>query len=128
MATRTEGIQVLGAKELRATLKRAGDDLADLKGAHGAAAQVVTGSARAGAPKRSGRLAANVRGSGAATSATIRAGGASVPYAGPIHFGWPGHNIEPQPFITEAAQRTEPVWVGLYTAAVDKILGRVHGV
>lgn len=125
--TATAGIQVQGAKELRATLKRAGEDLGDLKAAHAEAAQLVTGVSRARAPKRSGRLASNVRGSGAATAATIRVGGASVPYAGPIHYGWPAHNIEPQPFITEAAQSTEPAWVALYDRAVEKILDRVKG-
>lgn len=128
MAARTEGIRVEGAKELRATLKRAGDDLGDLKAAHSEAAQLVTGVSRARAPKRSGTLAGSVRGSGAATTATIRAGGSRVPYAGPIHYGWPAHNIAPQPFISEAAQATEPAWVHLYDQAVEKILDRVKGI
>lgn len=55
------------------------------------------------------------------------AGGAAVPYAGPIHWGWPSHNIEPQPFIAAAAQDTEPQWLGLYERDVQRTLDRVKG-
>lgn len=126
--SRDAGIRVEGARELRATLKRAGDDLQDLKDAHRDAAQIVTAASRVKAPKRTGRLAASVRGSGAAATATIRAGRSSVPYAGPIHWGWPARNIKAQPFITEAAQATEPIWTREYEAAVNKVLHRIKGI
>lgn len=122
-----DGIEVVGARELRSTLKRAGEDLGDLKAAHAAAAQLVTATSRPKAPRRTGTLSGSVRGSGTSTAAIIRAGGARVPYAGPIHFGWRAHNIEPQPFISEAAQSTEPAWTALYTRAVDRILDKVKG-
>lgn len=128
MASRSAGIRVEGAKELRRTLKRAGDDLGDLKSAHAEAAGIVTAASRMRAPKRTGRLAASVRGSGAATTATIRAGRSSVPYAGPIHWGWPARNIPANPFIANAAQDTEPVWARRYEAAVEKILHRIKGI
>lgn len=122
------GITVEGAANLRRTLKRAAGDVQDLKDAHNAAAGIAGGRARAEAPRGpSGRLGASVRWSGAATSATIRAGGARVPYAQPIHWGWPRRRIAAQPFITEAAQATESQWVGVYEAAVERILGRVKG-
>jgi hypothetical protein len=34
------------------------------------------------------------------TAAVVRAGRASVPYAGPIHWGWPSRHITAQPFST----------------------------
>lgn len=125
---RDTGIRVEGAAELRRTLKRAGDDLSDLKDAHREAANIVTVASRVKAPKRTGQLAASVRGSGAATTATIRAGRSSVPYAGPIHWGWPARGIPANPFITEAARATEPVWTHGYEAAVEKILHRIKGI
>lgn len=127
MAVRA-GIQVEGAKEFRRTLKNAGDDLSDLKDAHRRAADVVVGASRMRVPKRKGRLAASLRGSGAKTAATVRAGGASVPYANPIHWGWPARGIKANPFITEAAQSTETEWVRLYEKEVERQLDKVKGV
>lgn len=128
MVSSSAGIRVEGASNLRRTMRRAGEDLGDLKEAHQAAAAIAGGRARADAPRRSGRLAANVRWSGAATSATIRAGGARVPYAGPIHWGWPRRHIGAHPFITDAAVSTEPQWSSVYEAAVGRILDRIKGV
>lgn len=123
------GVQVLGARELRATMKRAEVELDDLKEAHAAAARLVAYRSAAEAPKVSGTLAGNVRGSGAAGAATIRAGGTRVPYANPIHWGWEARNIAPNEFITRAAESTEPQWLhGIYTPAVDRILDRVRGI
>lgn len=128
MASSTAGIQVQGARELRKTMKAAGEDLGDLKDAHARAGAIAGTRARSDAPRVTGTLGASVRWSGAAGSATIRAGSASVPYAGPIHFGWRARGIAPQPFITEAAQATEPEWTAEYQEAVEKILARIRGV
>lgn len=118
-------VEVIGARQLRATLKRAGDDLSDLKDVHGQISRLVIGATRA--PRRTGRLAGSVRGSGTKTQAVVRAGRASVPYAGVIHYGWPGHHIAPNPFLIEAAHGTEPTWRALYLTEVDRILQRVKG-
>lgn len=120
-------VKVEGARELRATMKKAGDDLADLKAANAAAAGIVAPAAAGRAPVRTGRLAATVRPAGTKTAAIVRAGRAAVPYAGPIEFGWPGHNIEAQPFITTAAHDTEPEWTEVYWTAINRIINRVRG-
>ena len=120
--------EVEGGAQLRKTLRAAGDDLSDLKAAHGEAAQIVTGRARGTAPRRTGVLSASVRGSGTKTQAVVRAGGARVRYAGPIHWGWPARGIAAQPWIQEAAQDTEPVWIGRYEDAVDEALDKVKGI
>jgi len=119
--------QVEGGPELRRTLRRAGDDLTDLKEAHARAAQIVTPAAQAGAPHRTGRLAATVRGAGQKTAALIRAGYASVPYAGVIEWGWPARSIVAQAFIGTAARATETTWREAYLAQVQDILDRVKG-
>lgn len=121
-------VEVEGARQLRATLKRAGDDLGDLAATHAEIGRLVASVGRTGAPKRTGRLAGSVRASGTKTTATVRAGGASIPYAGPIHYGWAAHNISPNPFLTSAAHNTESIWTRIYLNAVDRILSKVKGI
>jgi hypothetical protein len=106
-------------------MRQAGADMADLKEATSAAARTVAVASIARAPHRTGRLAGSVKGNKAMNRATV---GSRLVYGGPIHWGWPGHNIAPQPFIADAAAATEPVWVAAYMAEIDKILGKVHGV
>ena len=120
-------VKVEGARELRASMKKAGADTNDMKTAHAAVARVVTAAAKSRAPKKSGRLAGSIRGSKAKASVTIRAGGASVPYAGPIHWGWPARNIAANPFISDAATSTESEWVGLYFKEVKHIVDNIKG-
>ena len=121
------GVRVVGAQQLRRTLRAAGRDLTDLKEANARAAAFVAAASRTTAPRRSGRLAASVRGNRAAGRARVSAGGASVPYAGPIHWGWPSHNIAPQPWISEQAEQTQPVWLGMYQDDVQRALDQVKG-
>lgn len=124
-------VHVDGVRQLRRDLRKLGDDLADVKDANAAAAALVAAEAARRAPRgKTGRLAASVRGNRAASRATVSAGRASVPYAGPIHYGWPAHHIEAQPFVTDAAQDTQPLWLPLYeqgiNRAVDKLAGRTY--
>jgi hypothetical protein len=120
-------VEVVGRARLVRTLRQAGHDVEDLKDAHQAVAAVVAAAAAATAPRRTGKLAASVRGNRAVGRAVVRAGRASVPYAGPVHWGWPSRNIAAQPFVAEAAQVTEPVWLALYENGVVKALDRVKG-
>jgi hypothetical protein len=119
-------VKVEGARRFRRTLRKAGSDLSELRGAHAKVAGLVASAARP--PVRSGALAATVRGSGTKTAAIVRAGFATVPYAGPVHWGWPARGIEAQPFAVDAAQQTEPAWVAVYTAEVQNIVDKVKGV
>ena len=120
-------VRIEGARELRATMKKAGDDLTDLKTANAQVAGIVAPVAAGAAPVRTGRLAATVRPAGTKVAAIVRAGRAAVPYAGPIEFGWPGHNIAAQPFIVPAAHDTEPQWTEVYWQAVNRIINRIRG-
>lgn len=128
MAART-GITVEGGRQFRATVRKAQPELLDqVKGAHDEVAAFVSSAARPNTPKgETGRLTATVRGAGTKTAAIIRAGRASVPYAGPRHFGWPARNIEPHPWITDTAQATEPAWTPIYEGAVQRVLGTIRG-
>ena len=120
-------VEVEGGKELRKSLKGVEDGLKDLQAAHAAAAGIVSAAAPAYAPLRSGALAGSIRGSGAKAAATVRAGGAKVPYAGVQEYGWPRRNIAAQPYIVPAAHDTEPTWIAVYQARVDELLGKVKG-
>lgn len=60
----------------------------ELRSAYRAAARVVEVAARGEAPSRSGRLAGSVKAKGTQYGAAVTAGGAKVPYAAPIHWGW----------------------------------------
>ena len=120
-------VEVEGARELRATMRRAGEDLGDLKDAHAQVASYVSAAASGAAPRVSGTLAGTIRGNRAATSAVVKAGGAAVPYAGPILWGWPRRNIRSQPFLTDTAANTEPAWTDIYLQAVRRIVDRIHG-
>ena len=58
--------------------------------------------AAAFAPKRSGRLSRSIKANSAANKAVIRAGNATVKYAGPINYGWKARNIAASRFMQRA--------------------------
>jgi len=121
-------IQVEGSRQLRRTMRRAEADLDELKAAHHAVATMVAGIAQRSTPSRSGALRGSVRPGATKTAAIVRAGGARVPYAGPIHWGWPRRNIRASLFLTDPAARSEAAWLPIYTREVDKIIARVEGI
>ena len=95
-------IQVEGGPQLRRAFKKFDGRLDDLKELHESAADIVASAARPLTPHRSGVLADSIRTDRRAAGASVLAGRSRIPYAGVIHFGWPQHNIEPQPFLYEA--------------------------
>lgn len=121
-------VSVVGLARLRRDLRRAGEGLDELKAANAAAAAIVAAAAEARAPRGpTGRLAASVRGNKSASRASVSAGRASVPYAGPIHYGWPARGIEANPFVTDAAQATESLWLPAYEQDVERVAGSLDG-
>lgn len=124
----TPNVTIEGLPRLRRALREAGANLDDLKDANAAAGALVAGAAAARAPRRSGRLAASIRSSRAVGRASVLAGGASVPYAGPIHWGWAAHGIEAQPFATAAATATESAWLPIYERDLQRVLDTANGV
>ena len=105
-------VSVEGARELRKALKTVGDEAkAGLKEVNVEVAEIVARAAVTRVPTQSGALRETIRAAGAQTRASVKAGFKKVPYAGPIHFGWPARNIAPQPFLYDAldARRGEVV-------------------
>lgn len=125
--TTGSGVSVVGLARLRRDLKAAGADLADLKEANARAGSIVQTAAAARAPRRSGRLAGSGRASRTVGRVSVMFGGARVPYAGPVHWGWAARGIEPNPFIPDAAQATEPLWLAAYAADLDRLAGSLDG-
>ena len=125
MAARQTGVKVTGAAELRRALRRMGDDLADLKAVHREASEMVAGEARSGAPVLTGRLRKTIRSGATKTRAYVSAGRKAVPYAAPIHFGWPARNIEAQPFLYDASDAKAEDVAALYIKRVDELVRRV---
>lgn len=136
MATR---VQVRGAKQLRRTLKQAGVDMKQLRDANREAARSILpmtiGLAPVGDPAPAhwnvpppGRLKASLRVAATNRAGIIRAGRKSIPYGGPIHWGWPARNIRPNPWIMRAAQDNEHVWVAVYMDQINSVLDQIEGI
>lgn len=121
-------IEVQGARELARSLRKAGADMKNLKAENKKAADVVVPVAKTNAPVgQTGNLSGSIRSGATQQMGIIRAGKKSVPYAGPIEFGWPKHNIKPRHFIVDAAHSTEPLWVQVYRDAIEKTLNQIYG-
>jgi hypothetical protein len=130
------GVEVQGARQLRADLKAAGIGVEELREAHRQVAEQVLRAAAPYAPRRTGRLAQTVRASGTASKAQVKAGFGRVPYAGPIHWGWStragnprlkGGNIRANPWLFEAAQRTQTQYLQTYLTALEKLIADIEG-
>lgn len=127
MADKSLSIKVTGARELRKAIKQAEDqDLkGELKGAYREAAQIIVQGSKLRVPHRSGALEGSIRPLGGVTSAIVAAGRASVPYAGPIHFGWPARGIEPQPFIHDTIKDDWRKVYKTFTDAIDNVTRKI---
>lgn len=120
--------EVIGGRELRKTLRAAGDDLTDLKAAHKKAAEIAAARIASRAPVVTGRLAATIRAAGTKTAGIIRVGNNTrVPYAGPIHWGWGRRNIKANPFASDGAKDSEPQWLPVYEAYIDEKISHIKG-
>lgn len=97
-------LEIEGLREVQRALKGlAEDSREDMKETHRKAGEIVAAAAKPLAPVLTGRLSATIQSSPTKYQGRVRIGrGASVPYAGPIHFGWPARRIAPQPFVYDA--------------------------
>lgn len=105
------GVRVEGLSRVVRELKALGLDVEDLKDAFATIAVEATNAVLKHTPRKSGRLAGSVRGNRAQGKAVVRAGRASVPYAGPINYGWPERGIAPALFMQEGDKEMQPIAV-----------------
>lgn len=136
MATVNAGFYVVGAKELRAAMAAAQVDPDLLRNANAKVSQFVADAAKVLVPVgNTGELLASIRGTRQIGRAVVRAGRASVPYAGSVHYGWPsrpnpqkGWRGGPYPgvfYIINAAQSTQEVWLTEYARDVNAIVDKI---
>jgi hypothetical protein len=119
-------VEVEGERELIKSLRAVDRDLPKRLGAiHKRVVGPVADLAESRAPRRRGRLAGSVRALGSQKAGVVAAGRRAVPYAGPIHYGWPGHNITPQPFLTDALEAREGAVVDLYHEEIERFIDSV---
>lgn len=133
MADKSMKVDVYNQRKLEKALRAIGKDAVDdLKIAHRKSAEIVEAAARPKVPVRSGStsvvsnkpywpgrrdrspgaLQGTLRSGASARAGVVRIGKKLVPYAGPVHYGWPtrpsasqgwrGGPIPPNPFLYDA--------------------------
>lgn len=120
-----QGVYIEGLRETVRSLERMGTEVADLKEAFTKIGNNVVQEARTLVPVKSGRLEASIKASKTKNKSVIRAGGARIPYAGVIHYGWPAHGISPHPFMTDAISNKQQETVQLLESEIHKLINRL---
>ena len=103
-----DAIEVEGLRRTVTQLKRFGARSEDLTAAFQRVGARAEREGKARAPKQSGALAKSVRQSKRQNAVYIYAGKKAVPYAGPVHWGWPKRNITANPWLVKMAGDLEP--------------------
>lgn len=116
------GVRVEGLNKLTRDLQALGLDVDDLKGAFSSIAAEGAALAARYAPRRTGALAASIRGNKAKNKAVIAAGRARVPYAGPINYGWPKRHIAPSKFMQKADLEMQPKALALLEREINQAI------
>ena len=125
-------LELVGYRQLKKELRQLGDEaVASLKQTNKEAADLVADTARPDIPVRSGRLKGTLRTTGTMRGGVVRMGRKAVPYAGPIHFGWPnrpnqakgwrGGPITPNPFLYEAMDERVQDVMDLYSKYLETL-------
>lgn len=119
-ASRTVGFRVQGLNAVVRDLQAMGLEVDDLKEAFSTIASEGARVASGFAPRRTGRLAGDVRGNRAKSKAVVAAGRVSVPYAGPINYSWPARNIKGSFFMQKADERMQPRALALLEDEINR--------
>lgn len=117
-------VTVEGADRVASTMHKAARMLGDLTEQNKQAASIFTLVARQRAPRLTGALAAATMPAWDKDNAGFTN---PLPYFGPIHYGWPAHDIEPNPYVDQAVDETERDWLAVYEKATADAAGQVKG-
>lgn len=117
-------VQIEGLNRYIRELQGLGLDLDDLKGAFAGIARKGALLAARFAPRRTGALAASIRGNRAKNKAIVYAGRARVPYAGPINYGWQARGIAPAAYMQKADEAIAPQAPGLLVQEINDAIRR----
>lgn len=123
-----KALYVVGQKRFVQTMRKAGADMKELKEVNQRAADIAKPEAVARAPRgKTGKLAGSIRVGATQKAGIIRAGRKTVPYAGPINYGWPARHIKPRTFVNDAVAGTEAQWAKEYEQFVKKTMNQIKG-
>lgn len=122
MAAVVGGVRIEGLNALVRDLQSLGAEVDDLKAVFAEISALGARYASSFAPKRTGRLAASVRGNRAKNKSVVASGGARVPYAGAINYGWPARNISPSSFMQRADAKLRPVVGQMVDDGIEKLI------
>lgn len=116
-------LEIEGLRDVQKAMKNFSDDSRnDMKETHRKAGQLVVDGAARLVPVRSGALLASLRSAPTQRQGKVRLGSAAVPYAGPIHFGWPARHIQPNPFIYEVLDGRRQEVYALYAERISELV------
>jgi hypothetical protein len=97
-----DSIRVTGLNRVIRALKDVGVPATEIVKAGQESAEIVAAEARTLVPVRTGALRNSIRVGAQQRKIIVRAGGARVPYANPIHWGWFRRGIKPNQFFGRA--------------------------
>lgn len=116
-------IEIIGLKEAQKALRTLSKESRDkMKETHRKAGQIIVDAATPLVPLESGALLASIKSAPLQRQGRVRIGSASLPYAGPIHFGWPARNIKPNPFIYEVLDGRRAEVSRLYEDRINRLI------
>lgn len=118
-------LEIDGLREVQRDLRKLSTATRkELKLTHQKAAEIVVAESKRYVPMRTGALANSIRAAATQIGGRVRVGSAAVPYAGPIHFGWPARRIKPQPFIYEALDPRRNEIAQLYAQRIGQLIDK----
>lgn len=117
-------VEITGLRSALRDMQRMGVEAEDLRGLMAGIGELVAGAARPRARRASGRMAASIRPGRNKNRALVRAGGASVPYAGVQHYGWARRNISPNPYLTDALAARQSAVLAAMDAGLQALIDR----
>lgn len=122
----TQTVKVEGLSLLQRRLKVL-DETAPkaIKALNRESAEVALPFIRELVPVQSGDLLGTVRAGATARSGYVRAGSSAVPYAPPIHWGWPARDIVASLFLTRGLGAAEPTIVAGWRKGVLELVDEV---
>jgi hypothetical protein len=123
-----DSIRVSGLNRAIRALKDVGVPASEIAAAGKDAAELVAGEARSLVPVQTGALKGSIRTATQQRKAIVRAGGARVPYANPIHWGWFRRGIKPNQFFSRAINpQIDKIYKSYFDSLqrlIDKYKGR----
>ncbi len=116
-------LEIEGLRDVQKAMRNFSDDSRnDMKETHRKAGQIVVDGAARYVPVRTGALLASLRSAPTQRQGRVRVGSAAVPYAGPIHFGWPARSIKPNPFIYEVLDNRRQEVYAIYADRISQLI------